>query len=800
MNTYLYKPLKDLKREPARSIGIVLSLTLGIAAFLGVLATYAVLIDAMNTSYLNTDPASATIGVDRLTLDDLRAVQALAAVERAERRRVIHGRIRTGTGGWKNLVLFVRDDLRASEIGRVALESGAWPLGRNEIAIERDALKVADVATGDHTYLLTLSGKEAALSVTGVLHDVGLAQARMENLVYAYTTIDNVVTLGEDPYFDQLVLRLAENAPDRLQVERIAREAADILAARGVVVGVIDVPVPGQHPHASIMGLLLVSIAAFGVFIVALSGAIVFNVMTALLTGQARQIGVMKALGGRRRQIATGYLLGTLVMGASAFLLAIPLGLGGGFWLSTWMASFLNIDIVTFEIPLWVYGVAASVGIALPILAAMIPVLQGTRISVREALSVRSSNAISMRSRVERLILQTRLPGTVLTLAFRNIARNRLRVALTLITLAASGTFFMSALNVRESMFGTLDELFDGRHEDMTLTLDGYIAPAEVERALEGLSGIAVAESWIVETGVLTAHGISGEGEVALARDQFALVGMPKDTRLLSLDLSAETDTSTDFPGTIVNTALYLSLGGPRLGDTFGLEIADRKDPVTLEVIGIAHEPFTPARAYVERSILEFERGATTNAILVAFDEHDAFAVEASGGAMDAALKKHGIRTKGVRTKLETRFVLDQHMVMIYVFLLFISGVVAIVGLIGLIATVGLNISERRREMGVLRAIGATPSRIANLLSSEGVIVGAFAWCLAAILSPLLGKLLGDALLNLLFRNAVIVPLEIDWSAMFFWLVASLIACYFASLVPARMAARATVRDALTYE
>ena len=42
------------------------------------------------------------------------------------------------------------------------------------------------------------------LRVTGSVHDVGQAQARMENVVYGYVTLETLALLGEEPYLDQL--------------------------------------------------------------------------------------------------------------------------------------------------------------------------------------------------------------------------------------------------------------------------------------------------------------------------------------------------------------------------------------------------------------------------------------------------------------------------------------------------------------------------------------------------------------------------------------------------------------------
>ena len=58
--------------------------------------------------------------------------------------------------------------------------------------------------------MLTEDGEERTLRVTGSVHDVGQPQARMENLVYAYATLDTLALLGEEAYYDGLAIRVAE--------------------------------------------------------------------------------------------------------------------------------------------------------------------------------------------------------------------------------------------------------------------------------------------------------------------------------------------------------------------------------------------------------------------------------------------------------------------------------------------------------------------------------------------------------------------------------------------------------------
>ena len=61
-------------------------------------------------------------------------------------------------------------------------------------------------------------------------------------------------------------------------------------------------------------------------------------------------------------------------------------------------------------------------------------------------------------------------------------------------------------------------------------------------------------------------------------------------------------------------------------------------------------------------------------------------------------------------------------MLMVYAFLIAMSAILASVGGLGLMTTMSLNVLERRRELGVLRAIGATPRAVFWMLAVEAVV------------------------------------------------------------------------------
>ena len=126
------------------------------------------------------------------------------------------------------------------------------------------------------------------------------------------------------------------------------------------------------------------------------------------------------------------------------------------------------------------------------------------------------------------------------------------------------------------------------------------------------------------------------------------------------------------------------------------------------------------------------------------------------------------------------------------------AAAAAVVGGLGLMGTLSINVLERSREIGVLRAIGAGDGAVVQLVLVEALLIGVIGWVLAVPLSLPLSYLLSNAV----GRLFVGTPLTYTFSTsgMLIWLGLVLLLSALAALVPGRRAARLTVRDVLVFE
>lgn len=127
--------------------------------------------------------------------------------------------------------------------------------------------------------------------------------------------------------------------------------------------------------------------------------------------------------------------------------------------------------------------------------------------------------------------------------------------------------------------------------------------------------------------------------------------------------------------------------------------------------------------------------------------------------------------------------------------MLLMSALVALVSMGGLVSVVLAGLNERRRELAVLRAVGATPKHIILLLALEGFLV-----TLIGITAGVLALVIGGLALAPWLQSSygltvhVLQPTAAQWQL----LLALLVAGWCASLIPGWRAYRLSLADGLS--
>ena len=166
--------------------------------------------------------------------------------------------------------------------------------------------------------------------------------------------------------------------------------------------------------------------------------------------------------------------------------------------------------------------------------------------------------------------------------------------------------------------------------------------------------------------------------------------------------------------------------------------------------------------------------------------------------ALTDRLQREGFAVTSARTSAELKSLDRENFGTIASFLMVMAVLLAVVGGLGLSGMLSINVLERQREIGVLRAVGARDRDVTRLVMVEGLVVAAVGTAIAAPLGLLVGRALSDAVGDL-FLGA---PLAYSFSTLglLLWLGLALVLALAASALPARRAMRLRVRDVLAYE
>ena len=363
--------------------------------------------------------------------------------------------------------------------------------------------------------------------------------------------------------------------------------------------------------------------------------------------------------------------------------------------------------------PLWVYLLIITAALVVPLVAAAYPIWRGSAISIREALADFGTSLYVFGTSVfDRMLAGIGGASRPVLFAIRNSFRRRVRLALTVATLAAAGIFFMSAMNIRSSMIRTLDRLFASMKWDLVVAFEDAYPKDQIERALNHTAGIVRSESWFTTAGLLAPHPGGGQwGGDTLDGEKFSVRALPPRTDMIHLQIVEGRELLPgEVDAIVVNTALVATSPEMKVGSTVSFRLGPRL--TWWHVVGIAREFFTPPTAYIPQAFADqFRPGMRTSAFLV-LAKTDAASVNSVKANLERSLQQEDVRIQGSTSKAELRHGRYEHMLMIYVFLMVMSGIILVVGGLGLATTMSLNVMERRREMGVIRAIGATSATV----------------------------------------------------------------------------------------
>ncbi|GAB4108783.1 MAG: FtsX-like permease family protein [Roseiflexaceae bacterium] len=790
MSIVWIKLLRDLWRFRGRTMMVVVSIATAVAAYGVVAITRDTLARDLDSQYRATNPASAVLLIAPALVDFTAELADAPELRAIEARHFATMKIRIGGGAWQDIDIHAADDLEQLRVSRPTIQPGALARPpQASIYLERSTLQLLPVRVGDQVEIQTAGGKVRTLTVAGLVNDMLPLPITLRQVVDGYMPLNTLRAIDEPQTYNRLYVVANAPATDRAAVEQAISEVIRRVEALGHPVLYAEILPPGRSPVADTMDTGLLVMGALVLLAPPLGVLLVFNLMSAVMAEQVRQVGILKTLGARTGQTFVMYLRMTLVFGLLAFVLAVPVGYIGADALVAEVARLLDVDVVSFHLPPRVLLVQALLAAGVPALGGLLPILQSVRLPIRATLDQLLASGPG-RGLLPRLA-NAEWSSQIRALGLRNVFRRRLRVGLTVGALGLSGALFVSMLNLRATMQAQKERILGERAFGVEVQLAQRYPAALLQREALAVPGVAAAELWW--TG--TAQRVYDNGHLG---GSLTIYGVPPGSQMINAPV-----TSGRWPDFATEHALFINIDGsvmtgqPAVGQqvTLRVEGRDRSWPLA----GVSSRNWR-AYAYVPAADLERLIGAPgyANRLVVRTTPDDAPTQQRVRQALLDRFSALRIDVSTSSTVANWAESIGAQIDIVVVVLLVVALLVAAVGCMGLASTMNLNVLERTREIGVLRALGAGRGVIYRLVVVESLVIGAMGGALGLLLSaPLtigLSRLIG---MQLVYTP---LPAVFTWPPVAIWLAGVLVLCAIASIIPARRAAGLTVREAVAFE
>ena len=790
------KVLADLWSNKIRTLLVVASIAVGVFAVGMVSITFDILMNDMDTDYQSANPYHAVIYTDQIDADTLMALEKTKGVGTVEGRASVSADVATGDDQWKSVSFTALPDVDRMKIGVLRPEKvfGMFRLGRHQVFIERTALAVLNVKPGDIIQVKLSNDKIKELQVAAIVHDVTSYPYVFTDQVTAYVNQDTLAWLGGPPWFNQVYMTVSDNATDAAHVTQVAEAVGDKLKKSGRNVYYTSVYEPGKHFASSITSALGVIMSFLGALAVMMSGFLVINTITALLSQHISQIGIMKTIGGERRQIFMMYLVMVMSFGLLAFIIALPLSALVSYGISSGVAGYLNFNLQGFRIPTLSIILELIVALLVPLMAAMVPVLNGSRITIREAFSTYGlSKPVLKEHWIDKLLNKITFLSRPLIISIRNTFRRKARLMLTLITLTLAGAIFIGVFNTKESLHKEIDDVMGYFISDVNIGFNQYYRQEEVFPIAKSVPGVEVVEGWGVSMGE-----VYSSGDIA---EQVLIYAPPAGSQMIDANIvSGRWLLPNDENAIVIGNHFLAKFPDYKVGDTLTIRL-NGKD-YDWKVVGIYSMAGTviPPILYANYDYLASAMGMVqkVSEIRVNTAYSDAYNQRRIGEQISEALKASEINVSNMVIGDEMIRSQNASIDVLINFLLVMAVLIAVVGGLGLMGLMSMNVLERTREIGVMRSIGAGDRSIISIVIVEGVMVGLISMVLGGILAIPITQVL-DYVVGVSFIES---PIRFVYSleGVVYWTILILVLSVVASILPARNAVRLTIRDVLAYE
>jgi putative ABC transport system permease protein len=237
-----------------------------------------------------------------------------------------------------------------------------------------------------------------------------------------------------------------------------------------------------------------------------------------------------------------------------------------------------------------------------------------------------------------------------------------------------------------------------------------------------------------------------------------------------------------------------------RIGDA--IEVSTGVKSQAFQVVGVLHDlnggfgTIGVAMTSFDNWLAFFDSPSdSASSFMVGTVDHTQAAVDTTANRIDDALVAQGL-SPFVTTAQQNITRNQGQFQILYVLLSAVAALVALIGILGLFNTLTTSVLERRREIGIMRSLGASGRRVATVFWVEALALSALAWVAATVI----GIPAAYGFVSLISAVLINVGFAFNPTALVAMLAFTFVIATLASFIPALAAARLRVAGILRYE
>lgn len=686
-------------------------------------------------------------------------------------------------GSWRDILFNGINDFNDMRVNRVDLVEGRWPQ-RGEAVLEASVRDVAPVQIGDEiTYRAGEGNETRYLTIVGFARSPSYPSANIIGTSVAYAIEDDVHKMYSMDGANQILVRLDDFSPGVRAETR--QEIERVFAKRNMQFGSYWERNPDDYVGKRQLDALVTLMTVFSIVGLVIASFLVANTLAAVISEQMGEIGAMKAIGATSGKVVSLYIIAGIIYGIVGTMLGLVVGILGGWALLVYLGNMFNLNINGITVDAMDVAQGVGVGVGVTTLAAYLPAWRGTAITVRKALDSYGISATygqgALDKFIQRLSKLPRIPG----MALRNLARRKVRNMITVGAIALATAAFLSAQSTSDSVNLSIASAYDVYGADAWVWFNTPVTQG-FANTLRSLPDVVEVEPW-------------ASSSAAVADLRVTMWGMPPETGLYNYKLTAGHWLQAEDPYGAVISSRFSETQGYKLGDRLELRVGGQN--AWLTVVGLVNDnaqglqSSSRGKVFVTLTTANtlLRRGSNADFFSVRFQAHDGPSVEASLAAIE---KKYRQLTPGMMAAYADKESSLEASKILSILLYAMTIIVGTIGGIGIANTLTLNVLERRREIGVMRAVGGRDSHLIQVFLTEAVAMGGVGFLIGLALGLPLARLLVWLLEQVLFPLDFSFPAYMVFSAFLFTLGLTVLA----SIGPALGAARLKVSQALRYE